>query len=139
MVQRFIVAPNEVDKETPYIKWSIANTRAAFNLGRIEARHFSPSDNLTKELLKKNELTTKNIRLWGQAPLLTTFSQLQEIRTYYGFLDIDNDRYNIGGETRQVMLSPRELIPANLPSRNWINEHLSYTHGYGLCMSRSIA
>jgi uncharacterized membrane protein (UPF0182 family) len=134
MVQRFIVAPNEVDKETPYIKWSIANTRAAFNLDRIEARHFSPSDNLTKELLKKNDLTAKNIRLWDQAPLLTTFSQLQEIRTYYGFLDIDNDRYNIGGETRQVMLSPRELIPANLPSRNWINEHLSYTHGYGLCM-----
>jgi hypothetical protein len=133
-VQRFIVAPNEVEKETPYIKWSINNTRAAYNLDQIEARHFTPSDNLTKDLLKKNNLTVKNIRLWDQAPLLTTFSQLQEIRTYYDFLDVDNDRYLINGETRQVMFSPRELIPANLPSRGWINEHLSYTHGFGLCM-----
>jgi hypothetical protein len=133
-VQRFIVAPNEVEKETPYIKWSINNTRAAYNLDQIEARHFTPSDNLTKDLLKKNNLTVKNIRLWDQAPLLTTFSQLQEIRTYYDFLDVDNDRYPINGETRQVMFSPRELIPANLPSRGWINEHLSYTHGFGLCM-----
>jgi uncharacterized protein len=133
-VQRFIVAPNEVNKETPFIRWSIKNTRAAYNLDKIEARQFSPSDNLTKELLKKNELTTKNIRLWEQAPLLTTYSQLQEIRTYYKFLDVDNDRYQIGGELRQVMLSPRELISANLPSRIWINERLSYTHGYGLCL-----
>jgi uncharacterized membrane protein (UPF0182 family) len=133
-VQKFIVAPNEVDKETPYIKWSIANTRAAYNLDKIEARHFTPGDNLSKALLKKNDLTIKNIRLWDQAPLLTTFSQLQEIRTYYQFLDVDNDRYQIGGETRQVMLSPRELVPANLPSRIWINERLSYTHGYGLCL-----
>jgi uncharacterized membrane protein (UPF0182 family) len=133
-VQKFIVAPNEVDKETPYIKWSIANTRSAYNLDKIEARHFTPGDNLSRELLKKNELTVKNIRLWDSAPLLTTFSQLQEIRTYYQFLDVDNDRYQINGETRQVMLSPRELVPANLPSRIWINERLSYTHGYGLCL-----
>ncbi|MGB7567840.1 MAG: UPF0182 family protein, partial [Chitinivibrionales bacterium] len=119
---------------TPYIKWSIANTRAAYNLDRIEARHFTPSDNLTKDLLKRNDLTVKNIRLWDQAPLLTTFSQLQEIRTYYEFLDVDNDRYPINGETRQVMFSPRELVPANLPGHGWINEHLSYTHGFGLCM-----
>ncbi len=133
-VQRFIVAPNEVVKETPYIKWSIGNTRAAYNLDQIEARHFTPSDNLTKDLLKRNDLTVKNIRLWDQAPLLTTFSQLQEIRTYYQFLDVDNDRYPINGETRQVMFSPRELVPANLPGHGWINEHLSYTHGFGLCM-----
>jgi uncharacterized protein len=133
-VQKFIVAPNEVVKETPFIKWSINNTRAAYNLDKIEARHFTPGDNLSKELLKKNDLTIKNIRLWDQAPLLTTYSQLQEIRTYYEFLDVDNDRYEIGGETRQVMLSPRELVPASLPSRIWINEHLSYTHGYGLCL-----
>jgi uncharacterized membrane protein (UPF0182 family) len=134
VVQKFIVAPNEVSKETPYIKWSIQSTRAAYNLDAIEEKHFSPTDNLTRELLQKNDLTIKNIRLWDQAPLLTTFSQLQEIRTYYKFLDVDNDRYLINGQTRQVMLSPRELVPASLPSRIWINEHLSYTHGYGLCM-----
>ncbi len=133
-MQKLVVAPNEVEKETPYIGWSIKNTRAAYNLDKIEARHFSPSDNLTAELVKKNDLTIKNIRLWEQAPLLTTYSQLQEIRTYYRFLDVDNDRYQIGGETRQVMLSPRELVPANLPSRIWINERLCYTHGYGLCL-----
>jgi uncharacterized membrane protein (UPF0182 family) len=133
-MQKFEVTPNEVVKETPYIKWSIQYTRAAYNLENIEARHFSPADNLSKELLEKNNLTVKNIRLWDQAPLLTTFSQLQEIRTYYKFLDVDNDRYQINGETRQVMLAPRELVPANLPSRIWINEKLSYTHGYGLCL-----
>jgi uncharacterized protein len=133
-MQKFEVTPNEVVKETPYIKWSIQYTRAAYNLENIEARHFSPADNLSKELLGKNDLTVKNIRLWDQAPLLTTFSQLQEIRTYYKFLDVDNDRYQINGETRQVMLAPRELVPANLPSRIWINEKLSYTHGYGLCL-----
>ena len=133
-VQKFIVAPNEVTKETPFIQWSIKNTRAAYNLDKIEARQFSPGDNLTKELLKKNDLTIKNIRLWEQAPLLTTYSQLQEIRTYYKFLDVDNDRYQINGELRQVMLSPRELVSSNLPSRIWINERLSYTHGYGLCL-----
>ncbi|HMD67624.1 MAG TPA: UPF0182 family protein, partial [Chitinivibrionales bacterium] len=134
LVQKFVVAPNEVSKETPYIKWSIANTRAAYNLDEIEQRHFFPTDSLTREMLQKNDLTVKNIRLWDNAPLLTTFSQLQEIRTYYKFLDVDNDRYMINGKYRQVMLASRELVPASLPSRIWINEHLSYTHGYGLCM-----
>ena len=69
-----------------------------------------------------------------EAPLLSTYAQLQEIRTYYTFVDVDNDRYNINGEYRQVMLSPRELSSQNLPSRIWINEHLTYTHGYGLCL-----
>jgi uncharacterized membrane protein (UPF0182 family) len=134
VVQRFIVAPNEVSKETPYINWSIQSTRAAFNLDKIEEKHFLPTENLTKDMVQKNDLTIKNIRLWDSAPLLTTFGQLQEIRTYYKFLDVDNDRYLINGKYRQVMFSSRELVPASLPSRIWINEHLSYTHGYGLCM-----
>jgi uncharacterized membrane protein (UPF0182 family) len=134
LVQRFVVLPNEVSKETPYINWSIKSTRAAFNLDKIEQKHFLPNEDLTKELVQKNDLTIKNIRLWDAAPLLTTFSQLQEIRTYYKFLDVDNDRYMINGKLRQVMFSPRELVAASLPSRIWINEHLSYTHGYGLCM-----
>jgi hypothetical protein len=134
LVQRFVVAPNEVSKETPYINWSIRSTRAAFNVDKIEEKHFLPTEDLSKEMVQKNDLTVKNIRLWDAAPLLTTFSQLQEIRTYYKFLDVDNDRYMINGKLRQVMFSPRELVPASLPSRIWINEHLSYTHGYGLCM-----
>jgi len=134
MVQKFVVSPNEVVKETPYIAWSIKNTRAAYNLENIEERHFSPDNNLSPELLKQNNLTIKNIRLWDHAPLKTTYSQLQEIRTYYDFLDVDNDRYMVDGEMRQVMLSPRELLASSLPSRIWINEHLSYTHGYGLCL-----
>jgi uncharacterized protein len=134
IVQKFVVAPNEVSKETPYIRWSIQNTRAAYNLDVIEEKHFSPTDNLTRELVQKNDLTVKNIRLWDNAPLLTTFSQLQEIRTYYKFLDVDNDRYLINGKYRQVMLSSRELVAASLQNRNWINEHFSFTHGIGLCM-----
>jgi uncharacterized membrane protein (UPF0182 family) len=133
-IQRFVVAPNELVKETPYIKWSIANTRAAYNLGSIEEKEFTSSDDLSKSVIETNSATLKNIRLWDHAPLLTTFSQLQEIRTYYEFLDVDNDRYEINGELRQVMLSPRELVPSSLPSRIWINEKLSYTHGYGVCL-----
>lgn len=134
LFQRFVVAPNEVSKEREFIKWTIQNTRAAFNLDKIDEIQFSPQENLTPDLLKKNYLSVENIRLWDHAPLLRTFSQLQEIRTYYEFLDVDNDRYTIDGQYRQVMLSPRELVPASLPSRIWINEHLSYTHGYGLCL-----
>ncbi len=134
LIQKVIVAPNEFSKETPYIKWSIAGTRAAYNLDKIEEKKFIPSDNLSKGILEENSATLKNIRLWDHLPLLTTFSQLQEIRTYYEFLDVDNDRYMINGELRQVMLSPRELVPSSLPSRSWINERLSYTHGYGLCL-----
>ena len=134
IIQKFVVAPNEVEKETPYIAWSINNTREAYNLTNIEERHFVPDNNLTQQLLEQNNLTIKNIRLWDHAPLKTTYSQLQEIRTYYEFLDVDNDRYMINGEMRQVMLSPRELLASSLPSRIWINERLSYTHGYGLCL-----
>ena len=134
LLQKFVVSPNELSREMPYIKWSIAGTRAAYNVDQIDERNFTPTENLSKDSLESNTATLKNIRLWDHLPLLTTYSQLQEIRTYYEFLDVDNDRYMIDGELRQVMLSPRELVPASLPSRIWINERLSYTHGYGLCL-----
>jgi uncharacterized membrane protein (UPF0182 family) len=134
LVQKFIVAPNELGCETPYIERSIAGTREAYDIEKIEEKSFSPSDVLTLNDIEKNGATIKNIRLWDHGPLKTTYSQLQEIRTYYEFLDVDNDRYRINNELRQVMLSPRELVPASLPSRIWINEKLTYTHGYGLCM-----
>jgi uncharacterized protein len=133
-VQRFSVAPNELAKETPYIQHSIAATRKAFALDRVEERELSGERTLTAQDIRKNQQTVRNVRLWDQRPLLDTFAQLQEIRTYYKFQSVDNDRYHINGELKQVMLSPRELSSATLPTRNWINEHLTYTHGFGLTL-----
>ena len=133
-VQKFKVVPNEIVLERPYLEHNIRYTRLAYGLQDIEDRVFPAEENLTREDLRRNDLTVKNIRLWNHAPLLQTFAQLQEIRTYYKFIDVDNDRYTVGGEYRQVMLSPRELSYAALPSRTWVNEHLTYTHGYGAVM-----
>lgn len=134
IVQRLIVAPNELDKERPYITRAIEFTRKAYALDRFDEHEFPAVEDLAASDLSQNAATIRNVRLWDHAPLLTTFAQLQEIRTYYDFTRVDNDRYWINGSYRQVSLSPRELNPASLPSRNWINEHLTYTHGYGLCM-----
>ncbi|MCX7982124.1 MAG: UPF0182 family protein [Syntrophales bacterium] len=134
LVQRFVVIPNEIALESPYLKHNIHFTRLAYGLDRIEEREFPALENLTLKDIQKNGPTIKNIRLWDYTPLLQTFSQLQEIRTYYKFLGVDNDRYHIGGEYRQVMLAPRELSYSALPSRTWVNEHLTYTHGYGIVM-----
>jgi len=135
IVQHFIVTPNELDKERPYIADAIKYTREAYALDRFHEHHFSAAHDLTAQNIVNNEPTMRNVRLWDHKPLLTTFGQLQEIRTYYDFVSVDNDRYDINGVYRQVSLSPRELSTSSLPSRNWINEHLIYTHGYGLCMS----
>lgn len=134
LVQKFEVAPNELNKERPFIEAVIQNTRQAYDIEHVDEREFPADQSLTADDLKRNRLTIKNIRLWDHKPLLETYAQLQEIRTYYDFVDVDNDRYTINGEYRQVMLSPRELSSENLPSKNWINEHLTYTHGYGLCL-----
>jgi uncharacterized membrane protein (UPF0182 family) len=133
-VQRFSVAPNELEKETPYIQHSIAATRKAFALDGIEERELSDEKPLTAQDIQKNQQTIKNIRLWDQKPLLDTFAQIQEFRTYYQFKSVDNDRYHINGELKQVMLSPRELSADRLSNRNWINEHFTFTHGYGLTL-----
>ena len=131
LMQRYRVSPNEIVKEKPYIDFNIRYTRLAYGLDNIEEREFPAEETLTLEDLRRNEATLRNIRLWDTAPLLATYSQLQEIRTYYKFTDIDVDRYRINGEYRQVTLSPRELSSKDLPSRIWINERLTYTHGYG--------
>jgi len=131
MVQKFKVVPNEIALEKPFIERNIQFTRLAYRLQDIVDREYPVEETLTRQDLKRNDLTIKNIRLWDHAPLLKTYSQLQEIRTYYKFMDVDNDRYRINGEFRQVMLSSRELSYASLPSRSWINEHIIYTHGYG--------
>jgi uncharacterized protein len=134
IVQHFVVTPNELDKERPFIANAIEFTRKAYALDRFQEHHFTAASDLTAATVMQNEATMRNVRLWDHKPLLTTFGQLQEIRTYYDFVNVDNDRYHIGGVYRQVSLSPRELSTTSLPSRNWINEHLIYTHGYGICM-----
>ncbi len=134
LIQRFIVTPNEIDRESPYIARAIEFTRKAYALDRFEQREFSAVEDLKPDDIRANQATIRNVRLWDHKPLLTTFAQLQEIRTYYDFERVDNDRYWIDGIYRQVSLSPRELSSDSLPSRTWINEHLTYTHGYGLCL-----
>lgn len=132
IVQKLIVAPNELVKETPFIRHNIAATRKAYGLDIVEERDILAERELTAQDVDKNPLTVKNVRLWDRAPLLSTFSQIQEIRTYYEFASVDNDRYIIDRELRQIMLSPRELASDTLPSRTWINERLTFTHGYGV-------
>jgi uncharacterized membrane protein (UPF0182 family) len=134
IIQRFVVAPNEQVRETPYIAHNIKGTREAFALDRVEERSISGEARLTREDLDRNGATIENVPLWNDQPLLDTFSQIQEIRTYYDFVSVDNDRYTLNGKYRQIMLSARELNSASLPSRTWINEHLTFTHGYGLTL-----
>jgi uncharacterized membrane protein (UPF0182 family) len=133
VLQTYRVKPNELAFERPFIEHNIRMTRQAFGLDRIEEKEFPADETLDAKALGRNDATIKNIRLWDYRPLLRTYGQLQEIRTYYKFVDVDNDRYRINGEYRQLMLSPRELSYQHLQGgRNWINEHLTYTHGYGV-------
>ncbi|OLC00147.1 MAG: hypothetical protein AUH30_03300 [Candidatus Rokubacteria bacterium 13_1_40CM_68_15] len=134
LLQRFRVTPNELAAERPFIQHNIRMTRQAYGLDRVEEKEFPADESLDARALERNAPTIKNIRLWDHRPLLRTFAQLQEIRTYYRFVDVDNDRYTVNGEYRQLMLSARELSYQNLQTRagSWINEHLTFTHGYGV-------
>jgi uncharacterized membrane protein (UPF0182 family) len=134
LVQRFVVTPNEQSMQSPYIQHNIDATRRAFALDRVEARELTGDAQLTPADIKENAATIDNVRLWDHQPLLDTFGQLQVIRTYYDFVGVDNDRYRIGGRLRQIMLSPRELSTASLPNRTWVNDRLTFTHGYGLTL-----
>ena len=133
-VQKFVVQPNELAKESPYISYNIEKTREAYNLNKIEEIEFRVSDKLTTQDLKKNEVTIQNIRIWDERPLLQTYRQIQAIRSYYDFNDVDVDRYHLNDRYRQVMLAARELDVKKLrPQANtWVNKHLIYTHGYGV-------
>ena len=134
ILQRFVVAPNEQVRETPFIAHAIAGTRAGFALDRVVERELSGEAKLTAQDIERNAATLDNVPLWNDQPLLDTFGQIQEIRTYYDFVSVDNDRYVINGEYRQIMLSAREMNSAALPSATWINERLTFTHGYGLTL-----
>ena len=135
ILQRFLVLPNELVKETPYIKHNIEATQKAFALDKVTERNLTGEATLTMADINNNRSTIKNVRLWDRGPLLDTFGQLQEIRTYYDFVSIDNDRYQLNGDYRQVLLSPRELDSEALPQRTFINERLTFTHGFGLTLS----
>jgi len=136
-VSSFIVKPNELVREQPYIAHNIALTRQAYGLDRVSQREFPAETDVAAADPAHNQATLQNIRLWDWHALQDTLRQIQEIRTYYDFPDIDIDRYQIDGTTRQVMLATRELNIDKLPesSRNWINEKLIYTHGYGITMN----
>ena len=135
ILQKFIVTPNELIKETPYIEHTIAGSLLGYGLDQTETHVLEGTASLTAKNIKANAPTIENIRLWDQDPLLETLGQIQEIRTYYQFQSVDNDRYLIDGVYRQTLLSPRELLASSLPNRTWINEHLTFTHGYGVSLS----
>ncbi len=135
--QRVYVQPNELQLEAPYIRRNIALTQEAYNLRQITVKPFPAELGLSIESLRANRETIDNIRLWDWQPLMDTYAQLQEIRTYYKFHDLDVDRYELDGSYRQVMLSARELAPTLLPpnAQTWVNLHVLFTHGNGLVMS----
>jgi uncharacterized protein len=136
-VSNFVVKPNELVRERPYIAYNIDLTRKAYGLDRVSRREFPAETTVEASDAANNQATLQNIRLWDWHALQDTLRQIQEIRTYYDFPDIDIDRYEINGTMRQVMLATRELSVDKLPesSRNWINEKLIYTHGYGITMN----
>jgi uncharacterized protein len=137
IIQNFIVKPNEQTKELPYIENNIRYTRLAFGLDKIEEKNVDMNQNLTLENLKANSATVDNILLWDYRPLLSTVNQLQVIRLYYNFNDIDVDRYVINNRYQQVMVSAREMDLNKLPSnaQTWVNKEFVFTHGYGFTMS----
>jgi uncharacterized membrane protein (UPF0182 family) len=136
-VTSFIVKPNELVREAPFITHNIEMTRKAFALDRIEQHPFPADSGVDAVDAANNQDTLQNIRLWDWRALQDTLRQIQEIRTYYDFPDIDIDRYVVNGQVKQMMLAARELNVEKLPesSRNWINEKLIYTHGYGVTMN----
>lgn len=135
--QTLVVEPNELSKEAPYIAHNIELTRQAYGLTTVQTQPFSIAQRLEATQLNQNAATIKNIRLWDYRPLLETYTGLQTLRPYYHFQDVDIDRYVLNGDYRQVMLSARELRSADLPdqAQTWVNQRLTYTHGYGLVMS----
>jgi uncharacterized membrane protein (UPF0182 family) len=139
-IQSFIVKPNELDRESVYIGYNLEWTRRGFSLDQIEQRDFEAEGSTAALDLANNRESIENIRLWDWRALQDTLRQIQAIRIYYDFPDVDVDRYVTGGTTRQMMIAPREINDAKLPeqSRNWINERLIYTHGYGVTMNSAI-
>jgi uncharacterized membrane protein (UPF0182 family) len=137
LFRHFFVKPSELQLEKPYIERNIVLTQQAYDLDRIVVKPFAAEQTLTFDTLEANKATIDNIRLWDWLPLYDTYAQLQEIRTYYRFHDLDVDRYWLDGSYQSVMLSARELQPSLLPTnaQTWVNRHVLFTHGNGAVMS----
>ena len=134
-IQRFSVEPDEINKELPFVGRNIEFTRAAYDLDEIASVRYAASEGLDADDLAVNAGTVSNVRLWDPQVLLITYRQLQELRPFYQFTDVDVDRYLVDEELRQVMLSSRELDDEQLPQTGWVNQHLVFTHGYGAVVS----
>ncbi|MDZ7771317.1 MAG: UPF0182 family protein [Balneolaceae bacterium] len=135
-VQSLRVNPNELQLQTPYIEHNIAQTRQAYELDQMNVRNYEAGDTLSRAKLQQNQSTVDNIRLWDPRLIIQTYRQLQEIRSYYQFYNVDIDRYRTGEGYMQMMLSARELTEELPPQADtWVNRRLQYTHGYGLAMS----
>ena len=136
-VQRFGVEPNELVRESPYLENNIKATRYAFGLADVEMQPFSGTGKLTLKQVEETTGTIENVRIWDWRVLLETYNQIESLRPYYHFNNVDVDRYIVDGKYRQVTLAARELETRllNQDSRTWVNLHLLYTHGYGLVMS----
>jgi hypothetical protein len=137
LIQQVVVKPNELVKESPFIAHNIEFTRKAYNLNNIKEVDFEINEALSAEEIRGHDVTIQNIRVWDERPLLQTYRQIQAIRLYYDFNNVDVDRYMIDNTYRQVMLAARELVVNQLPPQadTWVNRHLIFTHGYGLAMS----
>ncbi|MBE6025684.1 MAG: UPF0182 family protein [Clostridiales bacterium] len=135
LVQNFIVSPDELQKETPYLLNNIEYTQYAYGLEDVDIKSFAADNTLTAEDIANNMETITNIRINDFEPAEQFYNQTQSIRQYYTFNDVDNDRYWVNGEYTQTFLTARE-IDENKISDTWLNRHLKYTHGYGVAMSR---
>lgn len=135
IVQRYVVEPNELAREAPFIENNIEFTNYAYGLNQIQERDFPSVEPLTEELVVEEGLFLKNIRLWDYRPLQQTYQQIQAIRLYYRFYDVDLDRYIVNNEMRQVALAARELDKSQLQSPTWVNQKLQFTHGYGVVVN----
>jgi len=137
IVQNLIVNPNQLQKEREYLGYTLDSTKRAYALNDIDQQRVQMGEGLTPEALEAAEVTVRNVRLWDPATLVTSYRQLQELRPYYSFVDADVDRYVVDDVLRQTMLSARELNIAGLPenAQTWVNQHITYTHGYGIALS----
>ena len=139
IIQNYRVKPNELQLESKYLKYNIDFTRQAYNVDKVQVKPYAAAQVLDQSGIQRNQATVRNIRLWDPQPLLTAFQQLQAIRQYYVFNEVDVDRYTVNGVYRQTMIGAREMMQGNLPAsaKTWVNTVLVYTHGYGACLSPS--
>ena len=137
IVQRLTVEPNELNRERDFIERNIVMTRLAFGLDGIEETSFPAADVVTEADVERDQASLQNIRVWDHRPLLDTINTIQRIRPQYRFPDVDVDRYEINGESRQVFLGARELSQSQLSSdqSGWVNRRLQFTHGFGLTVT----